>query len=99
MRLRTIIPLVAATVLASFSQAPTTRELLNPEWGAVFPPASARRLLRQCVRCTPTPIGGTWNPSPAHVRRLEGLVSVLLNSQILSLGSPEALRPPAVKYY
>src|SRR6266568_5171312 len=58
MRLRTITPFVAATVVASLSQAPTTRELLNPQWGAVFAPASARQLLRQCSRGPPTPIWG-----------------------------------------
>src|SRR2546426_11734569 len=99
MRLRTIIPFVAATVLASFSQAPTTRELLNPEWGAVFPPASARQLLRQCSRGPPTPIGGTWNPSPDQGRRLESPLSVLLYRPLLALRPPDSLRPHAVDYY
>src|SRR5438034_3532552 len=80
MRLRTNILFVAATVLAYLSQAPTTREPLNSHWGAVFPPASAGQLLRQCSR-TPTPIQGTWNPSPDQVRLLEGPLSVLRSEE------------------
>src|SRR2546426_11765924 len=99
MRLRTIIPFVAATVLASFSQAPTTRELLNPQWGAVFPPASARPLLWQWSRGPPTPIGGTWNPSPDQVRRLESPLSVLLDRPLLAARLPDSLRPHAAGYY
>src|SRR3989454_9374691 len=98
MRLRTIIPFVAATVLASLSQAPTTRELLNPQWGAVFPPASAGQLLRRCSR-TPTPIQGTWNPSADQVRLLEGPLSVLLDHQLSALRLPDSLPPHAGDYY
>src|SRR2546430_7894389 len=85
--------------LASLSQAPTTRELLNPQWGAVFPPASARQLLRQCSRGTPTPIQGTWNPSPEQVRLLEGPLSVLVDHQLSALPLPGPLRPHAGDYY
>src|SRR3989441_5695986 len=99
MRLRTNIPFVAATVLAYLSQAPTTREPLNSHWGAVFPPASAGQLLRQCSRGTPTPIQGTWNPSPDQVRLLEGPLSVLLDRQLSALRLPDSLRPHAGDYY
>src|SRR5438034_6887514 len=98
MRLRTNILFVAATVLAYLSQAPTTREPLNSHWGAVFPPASAGQLLRQCSR-TPTPIQGTWNPSPDQVRLLEGPLSVLLDRQLSALLLPDSLRPHAGDYY
>ena len=99
MRLRTNIPFVAATVLAYLSQAPTTREPLNSHWGAVFPPASAGQLLRQCSRGTPTPIRGTWNPSPDQVRLLEGPLSVLIDRQLSALRLPDSLRPHAGDYY
>src|SRR5438093_5016534 len=98
MRLRTNILFVAATVLAYLSQAPTTREPLNSHWGAVFPPASAGQLLRQCSR-TPTPIQGTWNPSPDQVRLLEGPLAVLLYRQLSALRLPDSLRPHAGDYY
>ena len=98
MRLRTIIPFAAATVLACPSQAPNIREPLNAQWGAVFPPASAEQLLRQCSR-TPTPIQGTWNPSPDQVRLLEGPLSVLLDRQLSALRLPDSLRPHAGDYY
>src|SRR5205809_8093639 len=95
MRLRTNSPFVAATVLACLSQPPTTREPLNSHWGAVFPPASAGQLLRQCSRRTPTPIRGTCNPSPDQVRLLEGPLSALLDRQLLALQLPDSPRHPA----
>ncbi len=99
MRLRTIIPFVAATVQACLSQARTTREPLNPQWGAVFPPASAGHLLGQCSRGTPTPMQGTWNPSPDQIHLLEDSLSVLLDRQLAALGLPDSLRPHAGDYY
>ena len=99
MRLRTNIPFVAATVLACLSQAPTTQEPLNSHWGAVFPPGSAGQLLRQCSRGTPTPIQGTWNPSPDQIRLLESPLSVLLDRQLSALGLPDSLHARAGDYY
>ena len=92
------VVVTARKELASLSQAPTTRKLLNAQWGAVFPPASAGQLLRQCSR-TPTPIQGTWNPSPDQVRLLEGPLSVLLDHQLSALRLPDSLRPHAGDYY
>src|SRR2546422_11669605 len=64
----------------------------------LFPRASAEQLLRQCSRA-PTPIQGTWNPSPDQVRLLEGPLSVLLDRQLSALRLPYSLRPHAGDYY
>ena len=99
MRLRTIIPLVVVTVLACRSQAPITREPLNPDWGAVLPPASTGDLVLQCSRSSPTPIQGTWSPSPDQVRLLEGRLSTLLDRELSTLRLPDSLRPHVGDYY
>src|SRR5256885_13607524 len=66
-------------VVASFvagQQGP----MLNPNWGTVLPPETARSVVRQCTRLgLPVRIQGTWQPTEEQIATLERVLAPALD--------------------
>ena len=68
---------LAGLFVAAGAVAALAGPVLNPKWGAIFPPNLAHTLLSQCSRSVPK-ADGTWIPDQKQIAALEkGLVAAL----------------------
>jgi hypothetical protein len=62
---------------------PPAAVALDSAMGTILPAEKAQTLAKQCSRISPSPVTGTWSPTPADVAALEAVLGRELATQLL----------------